>query len=382
LDENTDRNVLTSEITRQLNIRTNIFSDQVVAKDRLIVEEFIDGDEYAVDMFYNEDGQPIITNICFHPLPKKLEYLHVVYYTNYEIFYKLYNNLIQFFTELNKTINACDIPIHGEFKLHKGKLTPVELNPLRFGSDGFADLSYHAFGANPFLCFANNCSPDWEKVWKGREDKVYAFYLGYNGSDLDTSKYRPDFFNFRRLFSNVLADTAMNYQNTLAFSVMYIEENSLDRINELLEVEFNEYFVGIEKYSKKSFQELYWAGTEMNLSPGQSLWQLGDPGDYLVLILQGDLEVYLPAENGEILLDIYGPGSAVGEMSAIDGLPRSASVRAKTQTRVIKITGSSFRRLLHNTPDILEDLYWQQSNRLRKLNQQLLKRSNYMETVA
>ncbi len=377
LDISTDRKALTDEITRQLQIRTNIFSDLVVAKDRLIVEEFIDGDEYAVDMFFNEDGLPVITNICYHPLPKKLEYLHVVYYTSYDVFHRLHDNMIGFFTELNKTIHARNIPIHGEFKLHKGKLTPVELNPLRFGGDGFADLSYHAFGFNPFLCFAQGSAPDWETLWKGREGKVYAFYLGYNGTDLDTSKYRPDFRNFRRLFSHILADTAMNYQSTLAFSVMYIEENSLDRINELLEIEFNEYFVGQEQYSKKSYMELYRAGTEMNLAPGEMLWELNDAGDYLVLILQGELDVFLPTDGEDISLGTYGPGATVGEMSAFDGLPRSASVRAKTQAKVMKISGSNFRRLIQNTPDLLEDLFWQQMNRIRKLNQELMKKSNH-----
>ena len=376
LDSNTDRQGLVNEITRQLDIRTNIFSDQVVAKDRLIVEEFIDGEEYAVDMFFNEDGKPIITNICFHPLPKKLEYLHVVYYTSYDVFHKLYDNLFTFFTELNKTLDARNIPIHGEFKLHKGKLTPVELNPLRFGSDGFADLCFHAFGFNPFLCFAQNCAPDWDEVWEGREEKVYAFYLGYNGSDMDVSKYRPDFRNFRKLFSNILADTAMNYQSTLAFSVMYIEENSLDRINELLEVEFNEYFVGLEQYSKKSYMELYRAGAELQLAPGEILWDMNDAGDYLVLTLKGELEVFLPSDEGEIMLGTYGPGTTVGEMSAIDGLPRSASVRAKTHAKVMKISGTNFRKMIHNTPDLLEDLYWQQVNRIRKLNQQLMHKTN------
>jgi hypothetical protein len=377
LDNTTDRKALTDEITRQLQIRTNIFSDQVVAKDRLIVEEFIDGDEYAVDMFFNDDGKPVITNICYHPLPKKMEYLHVVYYTSHDVFHRLYDNMIGFFTELNKTLHARNIPIHGEFKLHKEKLTPVELNPLRFGSDGFADLSYHAFGFNPFLCFAQNRAPDWENLWKGRESKVYAFYLGYNGTDLDTSKYRPDFRNFRRLFSHILADTAMNYQSTLAFSVMYIEENSLDRINELLEIEFNEYFVGLEQYSKKSYLELYRAGTETKLSPGEILWDMNDAGDYLVLILQGELEVFLPMEGEDILLGTYGAGATVGEMSAFDGLPRSASVRAKTQAKVMKISGSSFRRLIQSTPDLLEDLFWQQVNRIRKLNQELMKKPNH-----
>ena len=286
VDAETDRVSLMHEIEAQLAKRTNIFSEQVVAKDRLIVEEFLEGEEYAVDMFFDDSGQPVITNICHHPLPKKLDYLHVVYYTSYEVYRNLYPKFIEFFKALNQSLQARSIPIHGEFKLHKGKLTPIELNPLRFGSDGFADLSFHAFGFNPFLYFAENRAPDWEALWKGREEKIFAFYLGYNGSDLDTGRYRPDFRNFRRLFSNILSDMAMNYQDTLAFAVMYIEEDSLERIHELLGVEFNEYFVDLKQYSKKSYHELYRAGTEVKLTPGQILWKVDDPGDYLVLILQ------------------------------------------------------------------------------------------------
>ncbi|MEI6071284.1 MAG: ATP-grasp domain-containing protein [Verrucomicrobiae bacterium] len=371
LDAQTDRVGLMHEIEAQLAKRTNLFSEQVVSKDRLIVEEFLEGEEYAVDMFFNESGQPVITNVCHHPLPKKRDYLHVVYYTSHEVYRNLYPKFIEFFQALNQSLQARSIPIHGEFKLHKGKLTPIELNPLRFGSDGFADLSFHAFGFNPFLYFAENRAPDWEALWKGREEKIFAFYLGYNGSDLDTGHYRPDFHNFRRLFSHILSDTAMNYQDTLAFAVMYIEEDSLERIHELLGVEFNEYFVDLKQYSQKSYQELYRAGTERKLAPGQILWKADDPGDYLVLILQGELEVFLPGDHGEILLETYGPGAVVGELSAIDGLPRSATVRAKTRGKVMKISGSIFRELIQRTPDILEDLFWQQVNRVRKLNHEL-----------
>ena len=375
VDAATDRVGLMHEIEAQLTKRTNIFSEQVVAKDRLIVEEFLEGEEYAVDMIFDESGQPVITNVCHHPLPKKLDYLHVVYYTSYEVYRNLYPKFLEFFNELNRSLHARSLPIHGEFKLHKGRLTPIELNPLRFGSDGFADLSFHAFGFNPFLYFAENRAPDWEALWKGREEKIFAFYLGYNGTDLDAGRYRPDFRNFRRLFSHILSDTAMNYQDTLAFAVMYIEEDSLERIHELLEVEFNEYFVDLKQYSQKSYQELYRAGAEMKLTPGQILWKVDDPGDFLVLILKGELEVFLPAGQGEILLETYGPGAAVGELSAIDGLPRSAAVRAKTRGKAMKIAGSVFRELIQRTPDILEDLFWQQVNRVRKLNHELMKKS-------
>jgi len=376
IDGQTDRVSLMHEIEAQLTKRTQIFSEQVVAKDRLIVEEFLEGEEYAVDMFFNESGQPVITNVCHHPLPKKRDYLHVVYYTSHEVYRNLYPKFVEFFHVLNQSLHARSLPIHGEFKLHKGKLTPVELNPLRFGSDGFADLSFHAFGFNPFLYFAENRAPDWEALWKGREEKIFAFYLGYNGSDQDTSRHRPDFRNFRRLFSNILSDMAMNYQDTLAFAIMYIEEDSLERIHELLEVEFNEYFVDLKQYSQKSYQELYRAGTEMKLAPGQLLWKVDDPGDFLVLILKGELEVFLPDGPGEMLLETYGPGAAVGELSAIDGLPRSATVRAKTHGKVMRIAGSVFRELIQRTPDILEDLFWQQVNRVRKLDHELMKKNN------
>jgi ATP-grasp domain len=41
-------------------------------------------------------------------------------------------------------------PIHAELKLMKGELFPIEFNPMRFGGLGLGDLSYYAFGINPY----------------------------------------------------------------------------------------------------------------------------------------------------------------------------------------------------------------------------------------
>lgn len=128
--------------------------------------------------------------------------------------------------------------------------------------------------------------------------------------------------------------------------------------------------------------ELYREGTEMNLSPGEYLWEMGDEGDHLVPILQGELDVLLPGDCGERLLGTYGLGATVGEMSAFEGLPRSASVRAKTQAKVLKISGSGVRKMIHDTPALLEDLSWQQVDRIRKLNQQLMNKTNSIEVPA
>ena len=43
--------------------------------------------------------------------------------------------------------------IHGEFKLDKGKLLPIEMNCMRYGGMGLGNLAYHALGVNPLSAF-------------------------------------------------------------------------------------------------------------------------------------------------------------------------------------------------------------------------------------
>ncbi len=371
IDENTDLKKLKKRIEKELGKNISFFSDKVLSKNEMILEQYLEGEEYAVDMYFSEDGTPVILNICHHPIPPKREYLHVVYYTGKKVFDELYDQLFKFLKKVNVALKAKSFPVHAEFKLTPSGLIPVEFNPLRFGSDGFADLGYHAYGNNPFLCFARDIRPDWKTIQKSREGKFYAFYLGYNGTAIDTLEYRPNARQFRRLFSNIITDTALNYRNSPAFSVVYFEENSLDKIYELLRVEFNQLFVPLSGYSETTYRELNSAGLEIHLKKGAVLWKTGELGDYLLLVLKGELEVYLTSGGKEKILDCIGPGSIAGELSALDGLPRSACVRTKSDCVAVKIMGPVFRKLLNRIPDILEDLFWQQVNRVRNLNREI-----------
>ena len=65
------------------------------------------------------------------------------------------------------------------------------------------------------------------------------------------------------------------------------------------------------------------------LAADQVLFLAGDPGDGCYRIEQGLLKVGIVGPSGaERILAILGPGAIVGELSTIDGLPRSASVTA------------------------------------------------------
>jgi putative ABC transport system ATP-binding protein len=84
---------------------------------------------------------------------------------------------------------------------------------------------------------------------------------------------------------------------------------------------------------------------ERRLSAGQVLFRQGDRGELIYQVESGLLEVYreLADGNAELLANVE-PGNYVGELGPILNLPRSASVRAVTDTVVIGYTVRAFRR--------------------------------------
>ena len=117
-----------------------------------------------------------------------------------------------------------------------------------------------------------------------------------------------------------------------------------------------------------SFADLGPLGAERALEAGAVLWNEGDPGDNVVLLLEGRLEVSHQTPEGEqiVLRHLY-PGAVAGEMAALDGQARSASVRAHVASRVLLIPAGRFREFLRQRTDVLEQLFWLQLERVRSL---------------
>jgi diguanylate cyclase (GGDEF)-like protein len=115
--------------------------------------------------------------------------------------------------------------------------------------------------------------------------------------------------------------------------------------------------------------ELLGLGADSYLGSGAVLWREGDPGGDVALVLDGTLEVYREADEGDVVLDSVEVGQVVGEI-ALDGGARTAAVRAKTAAHVLRVGASEFRRLLRERADLVESLYWTQVNRLRRIVRQ------------
>ena len=98
---------------------------------------------------------------------------------------------------------------------------------------------------------------------------------------------------------------------------------------------------------------------------GTIVTQMGTPGDSFFFIIDGRVSVQTPVGIGDPLR----PGDFFGEMSLLDGEPRSATVTATTDLRLLVVDRSHFWRLLNETPDLVRRILMVLSRRVRRLEQ-------------
>jgi CRP/FNR family transcriptional regulator/CRP/FNR family cyclic AMP-dependent transcriptional regulator len=92
----------------------------------------------------------------------------------------------------------------------------------------------------------------------------------------------------------------------------------------------------------------------------------------LFIIAKGEVKVVLTAEDGrEAILASLKEGDFFGEMSLLDGEPRSATVRAVEDSRLLIIRRDDFMATLRKHPDLSLTLLAEMSRRLRKSNRQI-----------
>lgn len=98
---------------------------------------------------------------------------------------------------------------------------------------------------------------------------------------------------------------------------------------------------------------------------GTVVTQMGEPGDSFFIIIDGAVVVRTPAGTGSQLQ----PGDFFGEMSLLDGEPRSATITAATDLRLLIVDRVHFWRLLDETPDLIRRILMLLSRRVRRLEE-------------
>lgn len=107
-------------------------------------------------------------------------------------------------------------------------------------------------------------------------------------------------------------------------------------------------------------------GEHRPMSSGELLFTEGDEASEVHVVLSGMVKIWISAPGGrQVILDLLDRGSLLGELSAIDGEPRSASAGALEDGELLAIPMPQFRDLLDRHPRISLALLQLVSTRLR-----------------
>lgn len=85
---------------------------------------------------------------------------------------------------------------------------------------------------------------------------------------------------------------------------------------------------------------------------GSYVFKEGGHGGYMFFIAEGEVEIIKQFDNARHTIATLTTGRSVGEMSLIDGSPRSATVRAKTKLKLIVLKHEDFKKLNEENPTI------------------------------
>ena len=116
--------------------------------------------------------------------------------------------------------------------------------------------------------------------------------------------------------------------------------------------------------------ELERLGSIRRYRRGDVLFHQGDDAGAVLVLLEGHVKAAMLNDGREVILAFPGPGELLGELSAVDGEPRSGTVRAVDDVEALVIPGSAFRAFMEHRPRIALILLRSVTARLRAADRQ------------
>jgi CRP-like cAMP-binding protein len=128
--------------------------------------------------------------------------------------------------------------------------------------------------------------------------------------------------------------------------------------------EFDEH-VFLRRLTEEEASSLGSRSRRRTYARGAVLFRQGDAGEEILVLRAGRVKVCARRPSGEVILAVLDAGALLGELSAVDGAPRSATVVALEPVEVDVATCGEFARLLEEHPRIATELLRLVASRLR-----------------
>ena len=223
---------------------TSSYPQNVIDETTYILEQFIDGTEYALDMYYDDEGKPHILNVLRHDFASPEDTSDRLYITSPSIISSMVPRFSSWFARLNEELRFSNFCIHVETRVDGDTIRAIEFNPLRFAGIGGTDISHYAYDYYTYEAYLDNRDVDFEEIAQKHAGKVFAMSLIVPEPDTPPSS-DFDMEAFCAPLPNVLEARRLDTEKTGAWAFIFAEadEANEDRLTHLMNADLHDYVI-------------------------------------------------------------------------------------------------------------------------------------------
>lgn len=226
-----------------INDSASAYPNDVIDSQTVILEELIQGDEYAIDAYFTKEGKPVILNLFKRMFANDKDMSDRIYYTSKSVLRETLAPISDFLERLGNIEALASFPLHFEVRITKeGQVVPIEVNPFRFAGIGTTELGVHAYGVNVYDYYFNLLKPNWEEKIEAMDNAIYSFLCSEFDPSISLELIRAvDHESFKQQFNEILDYRYMDYKEYPIFSVVFFKHHTFDENKRLLTLELSNF---------------------------------------------------------------------------------------------------------------------------------------------
>ncbi len=222
-----------------------IFPKNVVNTSTFIIESLIEGEEYALDAYFDNNSKATILNIFHHPFFDENDVSDRVYYTSRGIIEKYLQKFTLLLNEIAEAGNYKNFPFHLELRVTKqGEIIPIELNPMRFCGWCITDIANFCWGINVYEYYLKQMKPDWKNILKNASCDYFYFTMADIPSNIIKENIKE--VNYGAYLKNIktpLDIRKIDARKNPVFVIVFAKTTTLDEIKNLLKLNMADYII-------------------------------------------------------------------------------------------------------------------------------------------
>ena len=220
------------------------FPTEVVDASSFIVEELINGEEFAIDAYFDKDGKPVILNIFKHPFSDETDVSDRVYFTSGEIIKNNHDRFESLLSQIGSLAQLRNFPLHMEVRVDGERVVPIEINPMRFAGWCVTDLAYFAYGIDVYEYYFEQKTPDWEKILKEKGSEFYYFTIAEVPVSVDKSMIREvDYDGFLKNISHPLEVRKIDYRRHPILAIVFAKTDDYSEMSNILKKDMRDFII-------------------------------------------------------------------------------------------------------------------------------------------